>query len=47
MLPADSRGSTAALFNVVGGLEATAYVNQYAGMPSPDSFKKGILNKNS
>ena len=42
---ADSRGSTAALFNVVGGLEATAYVNQYAGMPVPDSFDKAYLTR--
>ena len=42
---ADSRGSTAALFNVVGGLEATAYVNQYAGMPAPDSFDKAYLTR--
>ena len=45
--PADSRGSTAALFNVVGGLEASAYVNQYAGTIVPDNFRKRLLNKKS
>ena len=44
-VPADSRGSTAALFNVVGGLEATAYVNQYAGVPTPDNFRKAYLTR--
>jgi len=42
---ADSRGSTAALFNLVGGLEASAFINQYAGMPTPDSFKKAYLTR--
>ena len=44
--PADSRGSTAALFNVVGGLEASAYVNQYAGTIVPDNFRKAYLTRN-
>ena len=44
--PADSRGSTAALFNVVGGLEASAYVNQYAGTIVPDDFRKAYLTRN-
>ena len=44
-VPADSRGSTAALFNVVGGLEASAYVNQYAGVPTPDNFRKAYLTR--
>lgn len=44
-VPADSRGSTAALFNVVGGLEASAYVNQYAGVPAPDNFRKAYLTR--
>ena len=42
---ADSRGSTAALFNLVGGLEASAFINQYAGMPTPDSFRKAYLTR--
>ena len=42
---ADSRGSTAALFNVVAGLEASAYVNSYAGMPVPDNFRKAYLTR--
>ena len=37
---ADSRGSTAALFNVVAGLKASAYSNSYAGMPTPDNFRE-------
>ena len=44
--PSDSRGSTAALFNVVGGLEASAYVNQYAGTIVPDNFRKAYLTRN-
>ena len=44
-VPADSRGSTAALFNVVAGLEASAYVNQYAGVPAPDTFRKAYLTR--
>ena len=43
--PADSRGSTGALFNLVGGLEASAFINQYDGVPTPDSFRKAYLTR--
>jgi len=42
---ADSRGSTAALFNLVGGLYGSAYVNSYAGATSPSTFDKANLNR--
>ena len=42
---ADSRGSTAALFNVVAGLKASAYSNSYAGMPTPDNFREAYLTR--
>ena len=38
-VPADSRGSTAALFNVVAGLKQSAYSNSYAGMPTTYNFR--------
>ena len=40
----DSRGSTAALFNVVGGLEASAYVNCMLES-NTDSFRKAYLTR--
>ena len=45
-VPSDSRGSTAALFNVVAGLEASAYVNQYAGTITPDNFREAYITRN-
>jgi outer membrane receptor protein involved in Fe transport len=45
-VPSDSRGSTAALFNVVAGLEASAYVNQYAGTTTPNSFREAYITRN-
>ena len=44
-VPADSRGSTAALFNVVAGLKQSAYSNSYAGMPTPDNFREAYLTR--
>ena len=44
-VPADSRGSTAALFNLVAGLEGSAFVNQYAGTVVPDNFRKAYLTR--
>jgi iron complex outermembrane receptor protein len=45
-LSADSRGSTAALFNLVAGLEGSAFVNQYAGVVGPNSFREAYLTRN-
>jgi outer membrane receptor protein involved in Fe transport len=45
-VPSDSRGSTAALFNVVAGLESSAYVNQYAGTITPNTFREAYLTRN-
>ena len=42
---ADSRGSTAALFNLVGGLNPSAFVNSYAGAVVPDNFSKAYLTR--
>jgi hypothetical protein len=42
---ADSRGSTAALFNVFAGLKQSAYSNSYAGMPTPDNFREAYLTR--
>ncbi|MDA8696298.1 TonB-dependent receptor [Gammaproteobacteria bacterium] len=44
--PAASMGSTAAIFNLVGGLEASSFVNQYAGTIVPDNFRKAYLTRN-
>ena len=44
--PAASMGSTAAIFNLVGGLEASSFVNQYAGTIVPDSLRKAYLTRN-
>jgi len=43
---ADSRGSTAAIFNLVAGLEGSAYVNQNVGSIVPASFRVANLNRN-
>lgn len=43
--PADSRGSTAALFNVVAALNNTAYGNSYANSPVPQDFNKAYLTR--
>jgi len=43
---ADSRGSTAAIFNLVAGLEGSAYVNQNVGAVVPASFRLANLNRN-
>tara|TARA_B100000767_G_scaffold122781_1_gene116946 strand:- start:11284 stop:14193 length:2910 start_codon:yes stop_codon:yes gene_type:complete len=43
--PADSRGSTAALFNLVAGLEGSAFVNQYAGTLVPQNFNQSYLDR--
>ena len=45
-VPAASMGSTAAIFNLVGGLEASSFVNQYAGTIAPDSLRKAYLTRN-
>jgi outer membrane receptor protein involved in Fe transport len=42
---ADSRGSTAALFNLIGALNYTADANSYDGALSPNTFKKANLNR--
>jgi hypothetical protein len=42
---ADSRGSTAALFNLIGALNYTADSNSYDGALSPNTFKKANLNR--
>ena len=44
-VPSDSRGSTAAIFNLVGGLESSAFINQYAGTVTPDSLSKAYLTR--
>lgn len=44
-VPSDSRGSTAAIFNLVGGLESSAFINQYAGTVTPDNFRKAYLTR--
>ncbi len=41
----DSRGSTAALFNLVGGLNPSAFVNSYAGAVVPDNFDEAYLTR--
>ena len=41
----DSRGSTAALFNLIAALDFTANTNSYANSVSPDSFRFANLNR--
>ena len=41
----DSRGSTAALFNLIGALHYTADHNSYANSITPDSFRYANLNR--
>ena len=41
----DSRGSTAALFNLIGALNYTADANSYANSISPNSFRYANLNR--
>ena len=43
---ADSRGSTAAIFNLVAGLEGSAFVNQNTGAAVPASFRQANLTRN-
>ena len=43
--PADSRGSTAALFNFLGGLHSSAFVNTYRNAPRPNDFSKAYLTR--
>ena len=43
--PADTRGSTAALFNFVAGLNATANYNSYSGATVLDSLEKVNINR--
>ena len=41
----DARGSTAAVFNFAMGLEGTAFVNSYAGVPIYNDFEKSYLSR--
>jgi len=41
----DSRGSTAALFNLIAALDFTANTNSYANTVSPDSFRFANLDR--
>ena len=41
----DSRGSTAALFNLIAALDFTADTNTYANSVSPESFRYANLNR--
>jgi len=41
----DSRGSTAALFNLIAALDNTADRNSYADSTFPDSFRRANLNR--
>ena len=41
----DSRGSTAALFNLIAALDFTADTNSYANSVSPESFRYANLNR--
>lgn len=41
----DSRGSTAALFNLIAALDNTADTNSYANSVSPESFRYANLNR--
>ena len=41
----DSRGSTAALFNLIAALDFTADRNSYANTDSPKSFYEANLNR--
>ena len=43
---ADSRGSTAAVFNLVAGLEGSAFVNQNVGATVASSFREANLTRN-
>ena len=43
--PADSRGSTAALFNLIGALNFTADKNSYEGAITPSSYRLANLNR--
>jgi len=43
--PPDARGSTSAIFAALAGLEQTANVNSYAGVPIYDDFRKAHLSR--
>jgi len=43
--PADSRGSTAAAFNLVAGLNGSAFVNSYAGTTVPGTIDKSFMTR--
>jgi iron complex outermembrane receptor protein len=43
--PADSRGSTAAAFNLVAGLNSSAFVNSYAGTTIPGTIDKSFMTR--
>ena len=43
--PSDSRGSTAAAFNLVAGLNSSAFVNSYAGAVVPDTIDKSYMTR--
>ena len=43
--PADSRGSTAALFNLIGALNYTADNNAYTGAIIPQGYRQANLNR--
>ena len=43
--PSDSRGSTAAAFNLVAGLNGSAFVNSYAGTTVPGTIDKSFMTR--